>query len=182
MRVDNREFEDLVFQLIETLHQELHQHRRLLDVVHRKKQSFVSGRLDLLRGLHDVEKEVLADLVTVQRDRISLLAELGQILGHPSPSRLRIAELIGHASPEGRDELLDLRDDFRDLADELEGLAYVEALFSRHHVGQIRLYVAPPRMDAAPAAREGYAHSRNVERSEVKRPKGSVASPGEHAA
>jgi hypothetical protein len=191
MRTDHRELQDLICQLIETLHQELHQHQRLLGAVRHRKTGAPAGEGHdlLLRG----EKEILADIATVERDRISLLTELGQILGHPTPSRLRIAELILHANPEGRDELLDLRDDFRDVADELETLTAVEPTFERHRVGQIRLYLRPSRLEVLPRTRreraepspgaanktidESSANSRKLDKT-----KGSVAHSGGDAA
>lgn len=134
-------FEELISQLIETLHQELHQHRRLLEIVRAKKLGCLGGEVRGRETLLHVEKEILADLVTMQRDRIALLTELGLILKHRTPSRVRIAELVLHSSPEGRDELLDLRDEFRDAADEFQTLAGVEPAFSRHRAGDTRLFV-----------------------------------------
>ena len=104
------------------------------------------------------------------------MTELGQILNHPAPSRLRLAELVLYACPEGRDELLDLREDFRDLADAFEDLSGVEPLFSRHNAGQIRLFLTPPRSEYGEES-ESHSTSRNVER-----PDGSVARSGGDAA
>ena len=149
MQLSQRELDTLIEQLIETLHQELYQHRRFLAVVRRRKEALASGNHPGAQALHATEKEVLADVVTFERERIALVTELGEILGHPRPARLRIAELVLHSSPEGRDELLDLRDEFRDLADEHEALTAVEPLFSRHYAGQVRLYMAPSRAGSA---------------------------------
>ena len=145
MKLAKKEVEALIASLVETLNEEVRHHRRLRDVVRRKKEGLVRGSSQEIELLLRREREVVTDLATVERDRIALLTEVGQNLGHPSPSRLRIAEIVLHARPEDRDELLDLRDEFRDLADELDGLNAVEPRFSRHQQDHVRLYVSPRR-------------------------------------
>jgi flagellar biosynthesis/type III secretory pathway chaperone len=145
MQLTKREIEALIGNLVETLNEEVRHHRRLRDVVRRKKESLVGHSGQEIELLLRREREVVTDLATVERDRIALLTEVGQNLGHPTPSRLRIAELVLHARPEDRDELLDLRDEFRDLADEIDGLTAVEPLFTRHQQDHVRLYVSPRR-------------------------------------
>ena len=110
-------------------------------VVRRKKSSYLGDCPRNFERLLRAEKEILADLVTVERDRIALLTELGEILGHESPARLRIAQLVLHTSADARDELLELRYEFRDIADEMDTLSGVDPIFSRHHAGQIRMYL-----------------------------------------
>ena len=148
----SNDLHDLISQLIETLHLELTQHQRLLRILREKKVRCLEGEMEDMETLLRVEKEVLADLVTMQRDRVSLITELGEILGREHPSSLRLAELVLYSSPEGRDELLDLRDEFRDVADEFEALSSVEPTFSQHRSGQIRLYLDAGHVDLADRA------------------------------
>ena len=145
MTVTSTEFQSLIDQLIETLREELRQNHRLLRVIRQKKESLVREKRGDLERLLRVEREVVTDAVTVERDRISLLTEVGEVLGHANPSRLRVAEIVLHAGPEQRDELLDLREEIRDIADELEALNSVEPVFSHHRQDQVRLYVTPSR-------------------------------------
>ena len=145
MKRDSKEFQGLIEQIVRTLREELRHHRRFRDLVREKKELLLRQIPQELERLYRKEREVVNDLVILQRDRIALLTEIGQHLGHPSPSRLRIAELVLHAYPEDRDELLDLRDEFRDVADDLDDLGAVEPLFSRHGQDHVRLYVSPRR-------------------------------------
>jgi hypothetical protein len=145
MKFDDPAIQSMIHQLVDTLQEELRQNQRLLRLVRRKKDTLLRNAHHELDTLARAEKEVLGDIVTVERDRIQLLTEVGQVLGHPQPSRLRIAEIVLHASPESRDELLDIRDDLRDVADELDDLNSVEPLFTRHRQDNVRLYVSPSR-------------------------------------
>ncbi len=151
-------FADLVADLIGVLHQELRHNHKLLQLLHAKKLvETESAEFETSRLLRQ-EKEVLGDCVTFERERRMLLLALGEHItariGHPT----RIAELVGYCSPEARDELLDLREEFRDLADELEALSAVEARFVRHASGNIRLYLR----DAADGATSRIAdHAHN---------------------
>lgn len=137
----DEDFHELVTSLIDTLQEESRQTQRFLRVVRRKKDAIGRGAHNELDGIFRTEKEVLADCVTIERDRVSILLALGECLGGEGPRRLRLAELMLYANPEARDELLDLREDFRDVADELEALSGVESRFARHVSGNMRLYL-----------------------------------------
>ncbi len=145
MKSHDREFQGLIRQLVDTLLEELRQNQRLLRLVRRKKVALAGEFYEEHESTLRVERELLTNAVTLERDRISLITELGQLLGHPSPARLRLAEIMLYAGAECRDELLEIRDDFRDVADELEDLTAVEPIFSRHRKDQVRLYVTPSR-------------------------------------
>lgn len=147
MRQDNTEFQAILAQLVETLQEELRQNHRFLRVLRRKKETLLREAHHELDSILRIEKEVLTDLVTVERDRIQLLTQVGEVLGHAQPTRLRIAEIVLHADPENRDELLDIREELRDVADELEDLNSVEPLFSKHRQDNVRLYVSPKRWE-----------------------------------
>ena len=135
------DFHELVSSLIDTLQEESRQNQRFLTVVRRKKAALGRGAHNELDGIFRTEKEVLADCVTIERERLAISLALGECLGGSGPRRMRLAELMLYASPDDRDELLDLRDDFRDVADELEALSGVESRFARHVSGNMRLYL-----------------------------------------
>jgi hypothetical protein len=166
MKRDAKAFQGLIEQTVRTLREELRHHRRFRDLVRAKKESLLRETPQELECLYRKEREVVNDLVILQRDRIALLTEIGQHLGHPTPSKLRIAELVLHAHPEDRDELLDLRDEFRDVADDLDDLGAVEPLFSRHRQEHVRLYVSPRRMKNLPAGKQGRKPRRPAVREE----------------
>lgn len=167
MKPSGTEFQALISGLVETLREELRHNRRLRDVVRERKANRLRNVPHDIEALLRREREVLTDLATVERDRIALLTEVGQHLGHPRPSRLRIAELVHHAFPEDRDELLDLRDEFRDVAEEIEDMAAVDAIFTRHLQDRVRLYVSPGRLDCIDPA--GEKASRRGGRSAIPR-------------
>lgn len=144
-RAQEPELPLLIGRLLDTFKEELRQNQRLLAIVRLRKDSSSPEALARTDFLLRAEREVLTSVVTVERDRISLVTELGQILGHPDPSRLRIAEIILHADEEARDELLEVRDEFRDVAEHLEDLIAVNPIFSRHRKDQVRLYLSPSR-------------------------------------
>ena len=137
----NNDFHELVSSLIDTLQEESRQNQRFLRVMRRKREAIGRGARNELDGIFRTEKEVLADCVTIERDRLAILLALGECLGGQRRRRVRLAELVIYARPEARDELLDLREDFRDVADELEALSAVECRFARHISGNMRLYL-----------------------------------------
>ncbi len=140
------EFHELVGSLIQTLQEESRQHQRFLRVVRSKRAAMSEPDGQNLETILRTEKEVLADCVTIERDRLAILLALGERVGGESgkPRRLRIAELVSYTHPEDRDELLDLRDEIRDVADELEDLTSGGS-FSRHASGNMRLYLREDR-------------------------------------
>jgi hypothetical protein len=145
MKPSGTQFQALISGLVDTLREELRHNRRLRDILREKKAVRLRNAPHDAEAILRREREVVTDLATIERDRIALLTEVGQLLEHPAPSRLRIAELVHHAFPEDRDELLDLRDEFRDMADEIDDMSSVEPIFTRHRQDHVRLYVSPGR-------------------------------------
>lgn len=145
MKVHDREFQSLIRRLVDTLLEEFRQNQRLLRLIRQKKALELAEERE---GFLRAERELLTNAVTLERDRIALVTEIGQLLGHSTPSRLRLAEIMLYADSETRDELLELRDDFRDLADEMDDLTQVEPIFSRQRKDQLRVYATPSRSDA----------------------------------
>ena len=160
MKTQDAIFQSIVLQLVETLREELRQNQKLLKTIRRKKESCLAGARHDLESFYGIERELVTNVVMVERDRIALVTELGQILGHPSPSRLRIAEILLYVGPESRDELLELREEFRDVADEIDDLVAAEPRFTRHKRDQVRLYITPSRSGAflkpSPAAPQAH--------------------------
>jgi hypothetical protein len=147
----------MIAQLVETLQEELRQTRRLVRLVRRKKVTLLRDAYSEFDTVLQAEREALQDVALIERDRIQLLTQLGQVLSHAQPSRLRIAEVVLHAEPESRDELLDIREEMRDLADELEDLNSVEPLFTRHRQDNVRLFVSPSRWKRGLSEADGTA-------------------------
>ena len=145
--------DELVFELTDTLiavlHQELHQNRRLLRVIHQKKAILAAGDQFELEPILRNQKAILADCVTYERERNAILLALSGHIHGDGAKPMRLAELIGFSDPEVRDELLELREEMRDLADELEALTGVACRFARHISGNMRLYMRDVDIDDA---------------------------------
>lgn len=150
MKPEESTLQSMIGQLVEALQEELRQNHRLVRVVRKKKVSLLRDAHSEVDSVLRSEKEVLGDIVTVERDRIQLLSQLGEVLGHPEPCRLRIAEIVLYADPAHRDELLDIREEMRDLADELDDLNSVEPVFTHHRQDNVRLFVSPSRWRSDP--------------------------------
>ena len=151
MKADDPVVQDIISQIIEILREEYRHNRRLLQIVRRKKEVQLREAYNEVEPLLRAEREVVTDLVVLERDRIQLVAELGEVLEHPRPRPLRVAEIVLYANPDHRDELIDIRDELRDIADELDSLGAVEPLFTRHRQDQVRLYVSPERWESLEA-------------------------------
>jgi hypothetical protein len=140
--------------MVETLTALLREQLKRTEVVSRllRKRLEAEARGDLLELEACLEEQAAAlfDLVMVERERIAALAEIGLALGHRQPSRMRLAELIHYLSPESRDELLDIREELRDVADLMQGLSNQGSKLERHRLGRVTLYLTP-----AMAARMG---------------------------
>lgn len=145
LRRTDPEFQSLLALLIEVLRKELRLHERVLEAARLRRAMRRSPGQGPLDAALRTEKELILNAALMERDRLSLITELGQILDHPNPPCLRLAELIHHAASEHQDELLDLREDFRDLADAFDDVNAVEPSFAYHRDQNIRLYVTPTR-------------------------------------
>ncbi|MBN1443141.1 MAG: hypothetical protein JXA90_10550, partial [Planctomycetes bacterium] len=116
---------------------------RVVGLVRDRHRARGAGDLAECQSCLELEKEAMLDFVLVERERIALLRQIGQELGHRRPSSLRIAELIFHVSPELRDELLDVREELRDQAEELERLRSLSSQLEHHTVGRVTLFLSP---------------------------------------
>jgi len=115
---------------------------RLVCLLRARLDASRSGDLDTLASCFEHEREVLVDFVLAERERVACLTEIGLTLGHRSPSRLRIAELILYLDCAQRDELLDLREALRDVADEVDALVAATHRLQHLRSGRMSLYIS----------------------------------------
>ena len=134
----------MVTVLAGVLGEELKQSERLVRLLRDRLEAELRGDEDRVVYSLEVEREVLTDLVLYERERIACLEEIGLTLGHRQPDRLRIAELSLYTPHDLRDELLELRDRMRDVADELDGIHHAGARMSCRRSGTIRLFTRRP--------------------------------------
>ncbi len=144
--LETREMDTDVYDMVETLigllHQEYKSVLRVATLVKKRLTADARHDFSCREACLDVENEALLEFVLVERERIAALTEIGLALGLSRPSRLRIAELVFHVTPELRDELLDVREDLRDLADELDGLRAASGSLEYHNLGRVTLYTS----------------------------------------
>ena len=138
-----REIESLVETLLILLREQLRHARRIAELVRRRLLAEARGDLPRRDECLELEKEALLAHAHAERERIAALTEIGLLLGIARPSRLRIAHLVLHVRSELRDELLDVREDLRDIADGLSGLRSWGGQLEHHYLGRVTLYLSP---------------------------------------
>lgn len=142
-----REIRGAVATLGRLLEEQTRYLRQVTELVRERVLAHRRGDPSTVLACLEVEKEALTAYVLAERERIAALTRIGLALEHRRPSRLRLAELIFYVDPDTRDDLLEIREEIRDLADELERLR-AQARCLRHHVvGPVTLFVTP---DAEP--------------------------------
>jgi len=105
--------------------------------------------IELDRGSVDQADALVDELsgrgvdVAPERERVAALTEIGEALGVSEPARMRIAHLVFYVSCDQRDELLDVREDLRDVADELDEVYSWGGSFDLHRFGRVNLYISP---------------------------------------
>lgn len=137
------EIASMVDTLVGVLWQEHRAVNQVAALTRRRLLAARRGDLTAFQHAIEVEAEALRGFVLVERERVAALTEIGLTLGHRDPSRLRLAELVLHVGPEQRDELLDVREELRDVADEIDYLHAQGAFFEHHTLGRVELYLAP---------------------------------------
>jgi hypothetical protein len=141
--VRHPELNEKVGCLIGLLREQLRYSRRVAALVKRRVQASAAGRLHERNACLELQRDVLQDYYLVERERQTLLTEIGLLLGVDRPQRLRLAQLVIYCEPEDRDELLDVREELRDVADALESLRAWGGRLDHHANGRIALFLAP---------------------------------------
>jgi len=137
------ELREKVDTLLSALREQLHYAQRVAALAKRRAQAVAAGRLHERDLCLDLQREVLQDYFLVERERIACLAEIGLLLGSERPSRVRIAQLVLFVEPEQRDELLEVRESLRDVADCLESLRAWGGRLDHPSAGRVTLFIEP---------------------------------------
>ena len=135
------EFDAMVDTLIGLLGELDKASRRTAALIRRRFDAAARGDLDTFERCLEIQGEALTDLMMAERERVASLTEIGLSIGHRRPSRLRLAELVLYVSPERRDELLDVRECLRNVADDLDRLDPTAPRFRRSRSDAMSLYV-----------------------------------------
>ncbi len=136
------EFKNLIEQLIDILEQHVRHHRGLLEIMDRKKKAMIQMKPDELEKILDLEREAIGAVGVVEEERIHLTAAISKALGSPKGGGMRLAELVQYIGEDYQEELLDLREELRDIADAMDRLNQINRTLAMHSLDHLHLYIA----------------------------------------
>lgn len=137
---DSPEFREPLERLLHVLSLHVQHHRSLVEILERKKRALVEIDSAGLEKILDLEREAIGSIGAVEEERIDLTRNISRQLGQESP--MRLAELVLHAGDDCRETLLDLRDELRRVACELDRLNRVNRTLSVHSLEHVNLFIA----------------------------------------
>jgi flagellar biosynthesis/type III secretory pathway chaperone len=129
---------DRLVRLLET-HAELH--RRLLKIMEEKKTLLVQIQIEELEDVVAAEQAAIEVIAETERERIALTEEVGSALGLP-PRRTRLLDLINRVEDPHRELLLEVRDDLRNIADEMDRLNRLNRTLVLHSLEHVHLFLS----------------------------------------
>ena len=88
------------------------------------------------------EEKIIARIGETETRRLELTRALASLVGSDSGPRMRVAELVGHVDEGAREELLDLRDEIRGLADRLDRLNTLNRTLAVRSADHYQMYIA----------------------------------------
>lgn len=138
----NEELRQAAARLIEGLHGHLRKHRELVDLLERKKDALVAIDLEGVETIETTEREVVTAIGELEAERIERTAEIGRLIGHPRPAALRLREIVPYVESDQADELIELRDALRAVADRLERLNALARTLASHSMDHIHIFLA----------------------------------------
>ncbi len=141
-QTESAEFRELVRQLVDVLGLHATHHRALADVLGEKKTALVDKRFDDLQKTLDLEREAIGAIGAVEEERVRVTQEIARHLGKPRGALVRVRELVAHVDDEFREELLDLRDELRSIAADIERLNRMNRTLSVLSLDHVNLYIA----------------------------------------
>jgi len=131
--------------LIDTLGDHLHTHRELASLLEKKKEALVAMDLPAIESTVDFERGLIDRIGEIEGRRIERTAEAGKLIGHPRPTAMRMRELIPYVEDDQAEELLEIRDSIRAVADRLERLNALARTLASHSIDHIRVFIAMAR-------------------------------------
>lgn len=136
------EFEEKVAELVAVLEIHVQCHRDLVQVLRERRDTLVGMQFDELEKHLETERQVIERIGEVETQRLDLVAELASQVGSEAGASMRIAELVIHVDDAAQEELLDLRDEIRDLADELDRINSLNRTLTLRSMDHIHMYIA----------------------------------------
>jgi flagellar biosynthesis/type III secretory pathway chaperone len=130
-----------VERLVAILKGHLKNHRRLLEVMEKKRQACVRVQIEELEEAVAQERVAVEGIAQTEEERIEATAPLAEALGFSGGSRMRLLDLIQLVGEDHREELLDLRDELRDVADAMDRLNRLNRTLVLHSLEHVHLFL-----------------------------------------
>ena len=141
-QIDSIDFRNRVEKLIGALNVYVDTHRQLAKLLEEKKIALVEMNDESLEGILEHERSVIERIGDIESERIELTEEVAVFLGRPPGSTIRLVELIMLVGDDYREELLDLRDEVRDVADRIDRVNKLNGSLVVQSLEDIHLYIA----------------------------------------
>ena len=135
------EMEQKLDRLIMVLEAHTELHRRLLQIMDHKKALMVDIRIQDLEEVVREEQAAIEIIAESERERIALTEEIGAALGLTG-KRTRLLDLVNRVEDPHRDLLLDLRDDLRTIADDMDRLNRLNRTLALHSLEHVHLFLS----------------------------------------
>ena len=115
---------------------------RLFECLAAREEAFVAIEVETLRQVRDEEEALLHRVVDEEKQRLLLTEEIGDLLGHPAPSEIRVREMLSHLPPELSGRLSGSRDRLRQSARRLGRRNAEEPGLIEHTLGHIQVFLS----------------------------------------
>ena len=142
LQIDTVDFRQRVDKLIEVLHVHIDNHSQLAEILEEKKSALVKMKYEDLKNLMEREKIAIGRVGDIERERIELTDELAVFLGRDEGSTIRIVELVMIVGEDHRDELLEIRDEIRNVADRIDRVNKLNGSLVMQSLEDIHLFIA----------------------------------------
>ncbi|MGE3166164.1 MAG: flagellar protein FlgN [Planctomycetota bacterium] len=117
-------------------------HDRLLETLVAKENALTQVRLDELAELKPVEEELIRGLIEEEKERLLVTEEVGDLLDHEAPSRIRLSEMLPHLPGDLSERLAERRESLREVALCLSRQNAVNRALIEHSIGHVHVFLS----------------------------------------
>lgn len=117
-------------------------HDRLLEALVEKESALTEVRLESLEELRPVEEELIRALIEEEKERLLVTEEVGDLLEHEVPSRIRVSEMLPHLPTDLSERLAERRRSLREVAVCLSRQNAVNRALIEHSIGHVHVFLS----------------------------------------
>lgn len=117
-------------------------HERLLDLLVEKESALTEVRLDDLDELRGREETLIRELIDEEKERLLVTEEVGDLLDHGAPSRIRVSEIVPHLPEDLTERLSERRETLREVALCLSRQNSVNRALIEHSLGHVHVFLS----------------------------------------